>query len=251
MNFTHDKLREVAYNEVSAPQRRLLHRRVAQALETLYAANLEPVNGQIAVHYDRAGDPEKAIPYYEMAGAAAASVYANEDAISLLKRGLELLQQVPAGTKRDTQELALLFAIAPPYRFTKGWTAPELGQVLNRALVLCDQVGTPAQRAQVLYGLQSLYVVEGRLEKVQNTYDEMRQLFLQTQGSLPQFAGLMYTGARLHMGRFLEARNAFEKIIASHNDEQIKDLQASQGVNYLAHGHAWNAHALVVFRPSR
>jgi predicted ATPase/DNA-binding SARP family transcriptional activator len=242
--FTHDKLREVAYTEVSAPQRRLLHRRVAQALEVLYTANLEPVKGQIAVHYDRAGVPEKAIPYYHMAGAAAASVYANEDAIALLKRGLELIQQIPPGTKRNTQELALLFAITPPYRFIKGWTAPELGQALNRALVLCDQVGTPAQRAQILYGLQSLYVVEGRLEKVQYSHDEIRQLFLQTQGSLPQFARLMYTGSRLHMGRLLEAREAFEEIIASHDDEQIKDLQASQGVNYLAQGRAWNAHAL-------
>ncbi len=31
--FTHEKLREVTYAEVSAPQRRLLHRRVAQSLE--------------------------------------------------------------------------------------------------------------------------------------------------------------------------------------------------------------------------
>ena len=244
--FTHDKLREVAYTEVSAPQRRLLHRRVAQALEALYAANLEPVNGQVAVHYDRAGIPEKAIPYYAIAGAAAASVYANEDAIALLKRGLELLQQIPASTKRDLQELDLLFAITPPYRITKGWTAPELRQVLNRTQVLCDQVGTPAQRAQVLYGLQSLYVVEGRLEKVEYTYREMRQLFLQTQGSLPQFAGSMYAGSRMHMGRFVEAREAFEEISASHNDEQVKDLQSSQGVNYLALAHAWNAHALWV-----
>jgi DNA-binding SARP family transcriptional activator len=242
--FTHDKIREVAYTEVSAPQRHLLHRRIAQSLEELYAANLELVNGQIAVHYDRAGVPEKAIPYYDMAGTAAAGVYANEDAIALLKRGLELLEQIPAGTRRDKQELTMLFAITPPYRFIKGWTAPELSQVLNRALVLCDQVGTPAQRAQVLYGLQSLYVVESRLEKVQLTYDEMQQLFLQSQGNVPQFAGLMYTGARLHMGRLLDARESFEKIIASHTDEQVKDLQSSQGVNYLAHGYAWNAHAL-------
>src|SRR6266702_724690 len=34
-DFTHDKLREVAYAEISAPQRRMLYRRVAQALETI------------------------------------------------------------------------------------------------------------------------------------------------------------------------------------------------------------------------
>ncbi|HVP21099.1 MAG TPA: AAA family ATPase, partial [Anaerolineaceae bacterium] len=238
--FTHEKLREVTYTEVSAPQRRLLHRRIAQAVEALFVADLEPVFGQIAVHYDRAGIPENAIPYYNRAGVAASSVYANEVAIALLKRGLELLQQIPIGTKRDIQELALLFAIIPLYRITKGWTAPELGQALNRALLLCDQVGTPAQRAEILYGLQSLYVVEDRLEKVQYTYDEIRDLFLQNQDSPPLFAGLMSTGARLHMGRFVEARKSFEEIIASHNDEHVKDLQASQGVNYLALGYAWH-----------
>ena len=36
-DFTHDKLREVTYSETSLPQRRLLHRRIAQALEALNA----------------------------------------------------------------------------------------------------------------------------------------------------------------------------------------------------------------------
>jgi DNA-binding SARP family transcriptional activator/predicted ATPase len=242
--FTHDKLREVAYAGVSAPQRRLLHRRVAQAVEALHEANSEPAYGQIAAHYDQAGAPEKAIPNYEMAGAVAAGVYANEDAIALLNRGLELLQQTPAGVKRDAQELALLLAITPLCRLTKGWTAPELRRALNRALSLCDQVGTPAQRAQILYGLQSMYVVEGRLEMVQSTYEEMRRLFMRTQSSAPQFAGLMVAGARMHLGRLSEARAGFEEIIASHNEEQVRDLQTSQGVNYLVLGQAWDSHGL-------
>src|SRR5207248_94624 len=45
-DFTHDKLREVAYAEISAPQQRMLHRRVAQALETIYTDNLDSVSGQ-------------------------------------------------------------------------------------------------------------------------------------------------------------------------------------------------------------
>ena len=242
--FTHDKLREVAYAGVSAPQRRLLHRRVAQAVEARYEANREPVYGQVAAHYDQAGVPEKAIPNYEMAGAVAAGVYANDDAIALLNRGLELLRLTPAGDTRDAQELALLLAITPLYRLTKGWTAPELRRVLNRALGLCDKVGTPAQRAQILYGLQSMYVVEGRLEMVQSTYEEMRRLFLRTQSNAPQFAGLMVAGAKMHQGWFSEARAGFEQIIASHNEEQVRGLQTSQGVNYLVLRQAWDSHGL-------
>src|SRR6266480_3800530 len=91
-DFTHDKLREVAYGEISAPQRRMLHRRVAQALETMPAADLGLVSGQIASHYERAGMIEQALPHYPRAAAVAQCVYANEDAISLLSRGLELLE---------------------------------------------------------------------------------------------------------------------------------------------------------------
>ena len=47
-DFSHDKLREVAYGSMSAARRRLLHRQAAQALETLHAARPEDlVSGKI------------------------------------------------------------------------------------------------------------------------------------------------------------------------------------------------------------
>src|SRR5207302_9614833 len=115
-DFTHDKLREVAYAEISAPQRRMLHRRVAQALEARHAEDLDSVSGQLASHYERAGMIEQALPYYQRAAAVAQCMYANEDAISLLSRCLELLELLAAGSKRDKQELSLQLALAPLYR---------------------------------------------------------------------------------------------------------------------------------------
>ncbi len=91
-DFSHDKLREVAYNSMSAARRRLLHRHVAQALEILHSNELNPVSRQVAAHYERAGLPEQAIPYYLRAAKVARQVYANEEAIALLQRGLELVE---------------------------------------------------------------------------------------------------------------------------------------------------------------
>jgi hypothetical protein len=56
---------------------------------------------------------EQALPYYQRAAAVAQRVYANEDAISLLSRSLESLEHLPAGAKRDKQELSLQLALAP------------------------------------------------------------------------------------------------------------------------------------------
>jgi len=96
-DFCHDKLREVAYDGMSAARRRLLHRHAAQALESLYAADLDPVSRQLAAHYERAGLAEQAAPYYLRAAQVARRVYANEEAVTLLQRGLALLEDAGQG----------------------------------------------------------------------------------------------------------------------------------------------------------
>src|SRR5216684_1423000 len=244
-DFTHDKLREVAYGEISAPQRRMLHRRVAQALEAIYTEDLDSVSGQIASHYERAGLIAQALPFYQRAAAVARRVYANEDAISLLSRSLELLELLPAGSKRDKQELSLQLALVPLYRMTKGWTAPELERTLDRALALCDTVGDDAQRAQTLYGLQSVYVVQAKLEKVQLVSDELHTLYQRSLGSAPPpVSDMMLAGARLHLGRITEANAQFVEMIAAYNPDQLLYYQESQGWDFAAQARAWQSHAL-------
>ena len=88
-DFSHDKIREVAYTEISKPQRRLLHRRIAEALAATNARDLEPVSSQIAAHYDRAGIAEQAILFYQRAAGVAQRI-TNHEAIHLFNRGLAL-----------------------------------------------------------------------------------------------------------------------------------------------------------------
>ena len=90
-DFTHGKLREVAYNSLSAARRRLLHRRIAEAMEVVYRSQLDTVSGQIATHYEAAGLFDQAVLSYQRAAEAARQVYANADAIRYYRRGLALL----------------------------------------------------------------------------------------------------------------------------------------------------------------
>jgi tetratricopeptide (TPR) repeat protein len=89
-DFSHDKLRELAYASLSPAYQHLLHRRIAEAFEGVYAGDLDVVSGQIAAHYERAGLPERAIPYYRRAGETALKVYANADAITAFQRAAAL-----------------------------------------------------------------------------------------------------------------------------------------------------------------
>ena len=82
-DFSHDKIRAVAYAGISPIRRRSAHLSVATAIEALHAGDLDPVSGQIAAHYELAGRPPQAIAFYRRAAAAAQRIYANAEAIRL------------------------------------------------------------------------------------------------------------------------------------------------------------------------
>ena len=94
-DFSHDKLREVAYAGLSGARQRWLHRRVAQALEEAYAGDLDPVSAQVAAHYERAGQPKQAIPYYQRAAEVARRIYGNEAAIPYSEQAQALIETDP------------------------------------------------------------------------------------------------------------------------------------------------------------
>ncbi len=243
-DFTHDRLRDVAYGETSAPQRRFLHRRVAEALVVAHEEDLDPVSAEIAAHYESGGLLEQAIPHYSRAAVVAQGVYAHDDAIALAGRGLTLLRQLPASARRDGYELDLQLVLAPSYRVTKGWAAPELGRVLDRALALCDSAGTPAQRAQTLTGMQSRYIVEGRLDKCALITDELVRVYREVQEEPPGSVFAMVAGVRLQMGHFQQACDDIDGLVREADPSQFRHLQESQGLNYEVILRAWQSHGI-------
>ncbi len=95
--FSHDKLRAVAYSELSRARRRVLHRRVAEALKAEFWHNLDAVTGQIAVHYDQAGQVGDAVDFYQRAANINQRLFANAEAINHLRRALSLLTGPASG----------------------------------------------------------------------------------------------------------------------------------------------------------
>jgi DNA-binding SARP family transcriptional activator len=84
-DFTHGKLRALAYEEIGLARRRLLHRRVAEALpRTSGNAAL------VAAHLQHAGDPSSAAEQHRRAGEHAASVLAHRDALEHFEAALAL-----------------------------------------------------------------------------------------------------------------------------------------------------------------
>ena len=93
-DFSHDKIGEVVYSELNPAHRRLLHRRVAEALIKISDGRIDRLSGQIAWHYHNAGEADLAVDYYWRAAQSARDVFGNQKAIEQLQKALELLPEI-------------------------------------------------------------------------------------------------------------------------------------------------------------
>ena len=88
--FTHELFQMAIYQAVSEENRKYRHHRIARVLEELNARRLDELAAEIAQHFDRGGEADRASRYYARAARQAMSVYADDEALSALERGLEL-----------------------------------------------------------------------------------------------------------------------------------------------------------------
>ena len=89
-DFSHDKVREVAYREIGAARRMLLHRAVAEALERGGEGA-----ARLAEHYERGHAWAKALHYMVLAGERSQKLFAMRDALHWLTRAVALAESHP------------------------------------------------------------------------------------------------------------------------------------------------------------
>jgi len=92
--FTHDKIREVLYEELNPIRRRRLHQRIGETLETLYGtpANDGGMEGDgldehvqdLAHHFSQAGDLARSLMHSRRAAHNAQRVFAHDEALKFL-----------------------------------------------------------------------------------------------------------------------------------------------------------------------
>ncbi|MDB5026908.1 MAG: hypothetical protein JWO66_597, partial [Candidatus Eremiobacteraeota bacterium] len=88
--FSHSLIQALVYETVPHPARARRHRRIAHVMDELYAERRDDVAAELALHWDRGGEPEIAAERYLAAAGRALDVHGNEDAARYLSRALEL-----------------------------------------------------------------------------------------------------------------------------------------------------------------
>jgi tetratricopeptide (TPR) repeat protein len=105
-SFTHDKIREVLYEELNPIRRRRLHRHVAESLERNRATICCTVE-KLAHHYIQAGDHQRGLEYAKQAAAEAARVFAFDEAIAAYGRARDCAEALGLTEEQVAQEEAI------------------------------------------------------------------------------------------------------------------------------------------------
>ncbi len=145
--FSHHLVHTAVYEAIPDVERRRRHARVARVSAALFEDRPDYA-GEIALHYDRAGDAPNAARTYAIAARHARSLYANEEALAAAERALALGDDP---------------ALAVDMQIVRGWAGNALGWNATRSSALEALAALPIAPLQLLE-VERLRTVNAMLE---------------------------------------------------------------------------------------
>jgi tetratricopeptide (TPR) repeat protein len=150
--FAHDLIREVVETDLSAARRKMLHRRVAQALER---GQGEPPVEQLAYHYAQSNQKQKAMGYLEQAADRATKQYAHAEAEAYYQRLIELAH-MQGDRKREGEALEKLGVLLDVVG-----RMDEAQEMLERSIIIYRSAGEIEDLRRGLARLARVYRARG------------------------------------------------------------------------------------------
>jgi DNA-binding SARP family transcriptional activator len=155
-DFSHDRLRRLVYEDASLARRRLLHRRVADALATRATRDGRLPSSLVAFHYQSAGEDERAAQWHHRAGEQARAVYANREAIEHFQAALALGHEDRAPLHEAVADLLTLVG---------EYGEAQANYEMAAALVSPHDLATVEHKLGNLYGRRGVWeLAEGHFE---------------------------------------------------------------------------------------
>jgi class 3 adenylate cyclase/tetratricopeptide (TPR) repeat protein/regulation of enolase protein 1 (concanavalin A-like superfamily) len=113
--FKHAFTQEATYEGILKQKRREFHNMVAFGIERLYEEQLEDYYEELAHHYSRSDNPEKAVEYLLKAGDKCRRLFANQDAIDYFQNALAILDKLNRTREHELQRFQVIEGLGDVY----------------------------------------------------------------------------------------------------------------------------------------
>jgi len=165
-DFRHDRIREAVHAHLLGPRRNLLHLQIAQALEAVYARDVDSHCAAIGAHYRHAGVWSKASDYLSRAGLQAWNRGAGREALACFEDALQALVQIADSTDYSEPRLRLHLMANGVAVATSSY---ERGRRhLHEAEQLVGRLGDPRWQGRVAAVLSNSYRPAGELHRARH-----------------------------------------------------------------------------------
>jgi serine/threonine protein kinase/tetratricopeptide (TPR) repeat protein len=222
--FLHDTFRQVAYEQIPEPRRRLLHLAAARAIASELREAPAQERGRhlagLASHWAQAGDAAQARECFLAAARAARDRYAFEDAERLYGRYLQLVEGVTAESVHARLELAW------DVLRTHG-RSPRAAEELRPALDQARGLGDLALEGLIATRLGGLHHDLGQFVQAGAFLDQALEIARQLDDA-PLEGQILGTLVLVHhdQGRLEEARAGYERVLAIARSTEDLSLEA-------------------------
>jgi tetratricopeptide (TPR) repeat protein len=228
--FRHHLFQKYLYDQLDEIELTGLHARVGEALEILAGAQVSEYAIQLARHFHQSNQFQKAIQYYQMAGARAAQMSGHIEAIGLLETALEILFSLPPSDERDEQEFGLQFQIGLSYQVTRGYAYPKVGEAFERARELSQKVGLTDQLITTLQLLMSYYSNIAEYEVAYELLEKLGELYVDGNAVNALQHNWGYAYLDLLQGRIDEALPKFHKALSYYDIKLLENIAEQIGL---------------------
>jgi class 3 adenylate cyclase/tetratricopeptide (TPR) repeat protein len=210
--FKHALVQDAAYSTLLRSRRQELHGSIVTTLEKQFPEVVTAQPALLAQHSTEAGLSEKAVDYWLKAGQHAVARSAVTEGVSQLQKGLDVLANVADGDWRRQRELDLLLVLRPALMASRGYSAPDVGEIIARARAHAEQLGRSDDVVPLLHAQWAYHVIRGELRLALPLAEQLEQIGQVRNDVAALFLGRSKNGfMRFLLGQLVAARTLLEQ----------------------------------------